>query len=54
MKVSSPCNGECLFQDKVCVSCGRTIEHIRSWIKYTEEERLKIMSTLKPSNPNPT
>ena len=46
MKISSPCTGFCKFKNDVCTVCWRTKEHLLNWIKYTEEERLLIMSDL--------
>jgi len=46
MKVSSPCTGFCKFENEICLVCWRTKEHLLNWIKYTEEERLLIMSDL--------
>ena len=45
--VSSPCTGFCKFENDVCILCWRTKEHLLNWPRYTEEERLQIMSDLK-------
>jgi len=45
--VSSPCTGFCKFKNDVCKVCWRTKEHLLNWPRYTEEERLQIMSELE-------
>jgi len=31
---------------KTCIGCGRTIDEIREWMSYTDEERMTIMRRL--------
>ena len=40
----SPCRGICKInsQTMTCFGCYRTLEQIKYWTKYTEEERRKI------------
>jgi len=46
--VSSPCIQVCqLSPDNVCYGCGRTLQQITDWAKYSEPERLRIMAELK-------
>jgi len=45
--VKTPCIKVCKVLDGKCLGCGRTLEQIRLWSKYTEEEREKLMSSLK-------
>lgn len=47
MKISSPCTGFCKFENDVCTVCWRTKEHLLNWPRYTEQERLQIMSDLQ-------
>jgi predicted Fe-S protein YdhL (DUF1289 family) len=41
---TSPCNSKCEVDRGLgfCLSCCRTIEEIRSWLKITNEERRQI------------
>jgi len=45
----SPCIRVCQIdrQTRTCLGCGRTIDEITQWTRYTEEEREKIMKRLK-------
>ena len=44
----TPCVQVCRIdvESKVCRGCGRTIDEIREWMSYTEEERMAIMKRL--------
>ncbi|MEN9110970.1 MULTISPECIES: DUF1289 domain-containing protein [Xanthomonas] len=46
MTIKSPCTDICQFDRKseVCVGCFRTTEEIRSWRKFTEHKRQRILS----------
>lgn len=48
MSIKSPCIGVCstTLGDDTCRGCGRTLEQIRDWGAYTNEQRSKIMKTL--------
>ena len=56
--VNSPCTGICklIKNDKLCISCGRSIEEIVNWRNYSNKEKEKIIkkihnqSILKISN----
>jgi predicted Fe-S protein YdhL (DUF1289 family) len=41
--MQSPCRQICRIQAKHCLGCGRTIEQITNWAKYTENQREEIM-----------
>lgn len=41
--MKTPCIKVCKVLDGKCLGCGRTLEQIRLWSKYTEEERERIM-----------
>jgi len=46
--IKSPCNNICTV-DKVsalCVGCGRTLAEITAWSRYTDDERMRIMTEL--------
>ena len=44
--IKSPCINVCVLEDKLCLGCGRTLEQISSWSKYTEAERQQIIEGL--------
>lgn len=43
----SPCTGVCRLVDGKCTTCKRTSKEVAHWIRFTEEERLKILEDLK-------
>lgn len=47
--VSSPCIKICVIDpaSKVCQGCGRTLQEIAQWSRFSEPERLAIMATLE-------
>jgi predicted Fe-S protein YdhL (DUF1289 family) len=47
--MQSPCIRVCQIdrQTRTCLGCGRTIDEITLWTRYTEEERKKIMENVK-------
>lgn len=38
----SPCCLACKLCDDICIGCGRTLEEIKNWSKYTNEEKIRI------------
>jgi predicted Fe-S protein YdhL (DUF1289 family) len=48
--MKTPCIKVCKVLDGKCLGCGRTLEQIRLWSKYTEEGRERIMNELLHSN----
>lgn len=45
--IKSPCKGLCkLDKEKVCQGCQRTLEEIRNWRNYSDEEKLVILARL--------
>jgi len=48
-KVQTPCIKLCKLDNGVCVGCGRTIEQIINWLKYTPQQREKIIKQLDKS-----
>jgi predicted Fe-S protein YdhL (DUF1289 family) len=46
--VKTACKQRCLVLpgDFHCDTCGRTLEQIRDWSKYTDEQREKIIKEL--------
>ncbi|MFN9114771.1 MAG: DUF1289 domain-containing protein [Bacteroidota bacterium] len=51
--MTTPCLKICkLDKDtETCIGCGRSLEQIRDWVTYTEEERCRITQTLKSGQP---
>lgn len=49
MSISTPCMKVCLIdpETSLCEGCGRTREEIATWGRFSEEERLAIMSGLE-------
>ena len=43
----SPCTGRCLDVGGYCEGCLRTLEEVRNWASYTDEERLAVLRVLK-------
>lgn len=37
--IKSPCIRVCKIVDTTCIGCNRTLEEIRKWTKYTDQER---------------
>lgn len=42
----TPCVSICRIEDKKCIGCGRTVDQITNWTKYSHEERMHIMKGL--------
>jgi predicted Fe-S protein YdhL (DUF1289 family) len=49
MTISTPCMKVCLIDPEtgLCEGCGRTRAEIATWGRFSEEERLAIMSGLE-------
>jgi uncharacterized protein len=41
--VDSPCVHICKVKDDYCIGCGRTLEDLTHWMRYTNEQRLKAI-----------
>lgn len=39
--MTSPCKNECIYDNRLgfCKSCGRTMEEISNWSKYSDQYR---------------
>jgi predicted Fe-S protein YdhL (DUF1289 family) len=46
--IESPCNKICTVDpmSRLCVGCGRSLAEIEGWIRFTAEERARIMADL--------
>jgi predicted Fe-S protein YdhL (DUF1289 family) len=46
--IESPCNKICAIDpvSALCVGCGRTLAEIEGWIRFSAEERARIMAEL--------
>jgi len=46
--IKSPCNKICAVDPAsgLCVGCGRTLAEIEGWIRFSTEERARIMAEL--------
>ena len=47
-EIESPCNKICTVDpgSARCVGCGRTLAEIEGWIRFSAEERARIMTEL--------
>ena len=47
--VKSPCIGTCLYDPNtsLCLGCQRMPREITDWMKYTDEEKLKVLERIK-------
>lgn len=52
-KIKSPCTGKCRYRGGKCATCFRTMEEIRNWRKYTDEERDEIILRLSKQKDDP-
>lgn len=48
-KPLTPCVGRCSlsFGGEICNGCGRSVEQVRDWNTYTDEEKRRIMDELQ-------
>ena len=46
--IESPCNKICAVDpvSALCVGCGRTLAEIEGWIRFSADERARIMAVL--------
>jgi predicted Fe-S protein YdhL (DUF1289 family) len=46
--IESPCNKICAVDpvSALCVGCGRTLAEIEGWIRFSAEDRARIMAEL--------
>jgi len=46
--IESPCNKICAVDpvSALCVGCGRTLAEIEGWIRFSADERARIMAEL--------
>lgn len=44
----TPCVSVCKIdkQTRKCTGCGRTIEQIKDWTKYSDQDRMNVMKEL--------
>jgi len=46
-ETSSPCVDICeLDSDFVCIGCGRTIDEVLKWPKYTDEQKKAVLDRI--------
>lgn len=50
--IKSPCVGICEMNSSsdFCKGCGRSIDHITNWLKYTDDEKIEIMNSIKKNS----
>ena len=42
----TPCKNICKIRNGVCIGCNRTLDEIKNWSKFTDEQRNNIMKNL--------
>jgi predicted Fe-S protein YdhL (DUF1289 family) len=45
--MKSPCIKICKLDNNVCIACKRSLEEIRNWSQYSDEQRELIMMDIK-------
>jgi predicted Fe-S protein YdhL (DUF1289 family) len=48
MDIQSPCTKVCALDplSAICVGCGRTLAEIENWLRFSADERSRIMAEL--------
>ena len=42
--IKSPCIQVCVLDDeKICIGCYRSVEEVRNWYRFSDEEKLKAL-----------
>jgi predicted Fe-S protein YdhL (DUF1289 family) len=46
--IESPCNKVCVVDpvSALCIGCGRNLAEIAGWLRFTPEERVRVMAEL--------
>jgi predicted Fe-S protein YdhL (DUF1289 family) len=46
--IESPCNKVCVVDPTaaLCIGCGRSLVEIEGWLRYTPEQRIRVMAEL--------
>jgi uncharacterized protein len=46
--IETPCNKICTVdpRSRLCAGCGRSLAEIESWVRYTADERRRIIADL--------
>lgn len=44
--IKTPCVLLCKLEDDICIGCGRTVDQIRYWRTYSDEQREQIIAEL--------
>jgi predicted Fe-S protein YdhL (DUF1289 family) len=46
--IESPCNKVCVVDpiSALCIGCGRSLAEIEGWLRFTPEQRVRIMAEL--------
>jgi len=46
--IESPCNKVCVVDPSsaLCIGCGRNLMEIAGWLRFTPEERVRVMAQL--------
>ena len=49
--IKTPCRLVCRLEDNLCVGCGRSVDQIRNWSTYSDEQREQIISEISTTEP---
>ena len=46
--IESPCNKVCIVDpiSALCIGCGRSLAEIEGWLRFTPEQRVRVMAEL--------
>jgi uncharacterized protein len=46
--IQSPCNKVCVVDpiSALCIGCGRSLAEIEGWLRFTPEQRVRVMAEL--------
>jgi predicted Fe-S protein YdhL (DUF1289 family) len=46
--IESPCNKVCVVDpiSALCIGCGRSLAEIEGWLRFTPEQRVRLMAEL--------
>ncbi len=45
--IKNPCTGDCKYdENKICVSCNRSMFEIVSWTDFTDEKKITVLKRI--------
>ncbi|MEN8122121.1 MAG: DUF1289 domain-containing protein [Bacteroidota bacterium] len=53
-KFKNPCRMVCKYNDEgLCMGCDRTMEEVKNWLEYNDQERNKVYDLIMERGANP-